>query len=424
MSFFRNVRKMIGNRANNMRRPRGMFAGLAGLRDRMRNPRMPLMGGMRDISPLSRQPLRRMLPIMDIDRLPPQPGGNRKFLDMLGGGALSDIMPKEPPFGYHYKKPPALMPDVQGPYRTSPVLDIPPGMQTQIQPQPTGPVNPSLLKPPSYEPPKEDFSGYLDFYRNRPVPGMKAGGEMNAGLMALAQERPDVVKKILGKQAGGEISLFEIVSRLQKSMGSLSKNELDLLKDMYSDGRFSAGDMMQKVKDFRAGKFMPRKFEDLETKTNRLSKTMGTGEAARGANKNKQMLEMFKRLQPSKEMIQGGLKSLTRLPKFSIPSALAGFGAGYLLDNMFEGEPEEDNTPVMPRGESMELPPRDRERFSRQLDALNVGRTISEQDRQIVEDLLGVTNARTLSDRDVYYVLQSIQNNPGFQAEINDLMEE
>jgi hypothetical protein len=176
---------------------------------------------------------------------------------------------------------------------------------------------------------------------------------------------------------------------------------------------------------------MPRKFEDLETKRNRLSKTMGTGEAARGANKNKQMLEMFKRLQPSREMIQGGLKSLTRLPKFSIPSALAGFGAGYLLDNMFEGEPEEDDTPVMPRGESMELPPnartlsdRDRERFSRQLDALNVGRTISEQDRQIVEDLLGVTNARTLSDRDVYYVLQSIQNNPGFQTEINDLMEE
>ena len=181
--------------------------------------------------------------------------------------------------------------------------------------------------------------------------------------------------------------------------------------------------MMQKVKDFRAGKFTPRKFEDLETKRNRLSKTMGTGEAARGA-RNKQMLEIFKRLQPSKEMIQGGLKSLTRLPKFSVPSALAGFGAGYLLDNIFEGDPEEDNTPVMPRGESMELPPRDRERFSRQLDALNVGRTISEQDRQILEDFYGITNADTLTDRDVYYVLQSIQNNPEFQAEINDLMEE
>ncbi len=31
---------------------------------------------------------------------------------------------------------------------------------------------------------------------------------------------------------------------------------MDLLKDMYSDGRYSAGDMIQKVKDFRSGKFM------------------------------------------------------------------------------------------------------------------------------------------------------------------------
>ena len=365
--FNRIKKRRPGGMLPRFRKRMGMMGGLAGLRDRMRNPRMPLMGGMRDISPLSRQPLRRMLPIMDIDKLPPQPGGNRKFLDMIGGGASSDIMPRDPGFGVNMPKRPPIMPGAIG---------------------------------------------------------MKEGGEMNAGLMALAKERPDVVKKILGKQAGGEISLYEIYSRLQKSMGSLSKDEMDLLKDMYSDGRFTAGDMMQKVKDFRAGKFTPRKFEDLETKTNRLSKTMGTGEAARGANKNKQMLEMFKRFQPSKEMIQGGLKSLTKLPKFSVPSALAGFGAGYLLDNMFEGEPEEDDTPVMPRGESMELPPRDRERFSRQLDALNVGRTISEQDREIVEDFLGITNARSLSDRDVYYVLQSIQNNPEFQAEINDLMEE
>ena len=138
--FNRIKKRRPGGMLPRFRKRMGMMGGLAGLRDRMRNPRMPLMGGMRDISPLSRQPLRRMLPIMDIDKLPPQPGGNRKFLDMLGGGALSDIMPKEPPFGYNYKKPPALMPAVQGPYRTSPVLNIPPGMQTQIQPQPSGPI--------------------------------------------------------------------------------------------------------------------------------------------------------------------------------------------------------------------------------------------------------------------------------------------
>ena len=276
--FNRIKKRRPGGMLPRFRKRMGMMGGLAGLRDRMRNPRMPLMGGMRDISPLSRQPLRRMLPIMDIDKLPPQPGGNRKFLDMLSGGASSDIMPKDPGFGVNMPKRPPIMPGVMPPI------------------------------------------------------GMKEGGEFpNAGLAALAKERPDVVKKILGKQAGGEISLFEIYSRLQKSMGSLSKDEMDLLKDMYSDGRFSAGDMMQKVKDFRAGKFMPRKFEDNETKRNRLSRTMGTGESARG--------KMPSRLG---NLVKGGLGTLARLPKFSVPSALAGFGAGYLLDNMFEGEPEED----------------------------------------------------------------------------------
>ena len=280
--------KMRGGMLPRFKKRMGMMGGLAGLRDRMRNPRMPLMGGMRDISPLSRQPLRRMLPIMDIDKLPPQPGGNRKFLDMLGGGASSDIMPRDPGFGVNLPKPKPIMP----------------GVMPRPVPEP---VVGTIL-------------------------GMKEGGEFpNAGLAALAKERPDVVKKILGKQAGGEISLFEIYSRLQKSMGSLSKDEMDLLKDMYSDGRFSAGDMMQKVKDFRAGKFMPRKFEDNETKRNRLSRTMGTGESARG--------KMPSRLG---NLVKGGLGTLARLPKFSVPSALAGFGAGYLLDNMFEGEPEED----------------------------------------------------------------------------------
>jgi hypothetical protein len=173
---------MMRKRRNMRPRNMGMMAGLAGLRDRMRPARNMMFGGRRQLNPflgMNNLPRKnRFLP--PLSELPPQPGGNRKFLDMFGGGASSDIMPKEPPFGYHYKKPPALMPDVQGPYRTSPVLDIPPGMQTQIQPQPTGPVNPSLLKPPGYEPPKDDYSGYLSFYDNPPVPGMKAGGEADS----------------------------------------------------------------------------------------------------------------------------------------------------------------------------------------------------------------------------------------------------
>ena len=60
---------------------------------------------------------------------------------------------------------------------------------------------------------------------------------------------------------------------------------------------------------------------------------------------------------------------------------------------------------------------------SRQLDALNVGRTISEQDRQLVKDTLGITNIESISDRDIYYLLQSIQNNPNLQTEIDGLLD-
>ena len=155
--------------------------------------------------------------------LPPQPGGSMP-------GMRSDIMPRDPGFGVNIPKRPPIMP---------------------------GPI------------------------------GMKDGGEAkqypNAGLAALAEEAPEVVKR-MGFAPGGEaISLFEIYQRLNRSMGSLSKDEMDLLKDLYSDGRYSAGDMMQKIKDFRSGTYMPRKFEDLETKTNRLSRTMGTGETARSS---------------------------------------------------------------------------------------------------------------------------------------------
>jgi len=284
-------------------------------------------------------------------KLPPQPGGSMP-------GMRSDIMPRDPGFGVNMPKRPPIMP---------------------------GPI------------------------------GMKDGGEAkqypNAGLAALAEEAPEVVKR-MGFAPGGEaISLFEIYQRLNRSMGSLSKDEMDLLKDLYSDGRYSAGDMIQKIKDFRSGTYMPRKFEDLETKTNRLSRTMGTGETARAKMPNN-----------LKSLVRGGLGTLTRLPKFSVPSALAGFGAGYLLDNMFADEPEQE-MPIMPRGESMEIIPNRDMTNSRQLDALNVGRTISEQDRQLVKDTLGITNIESISDRDIYYLLQSIQNNPNLQTEIDGLLD-
>ena len=198
-------------------------------------------------------------------------------------GQRSDIMPRDPGFGVNMPKRPPIMPGAMPPI------------------------------------------------------GMKEGGEFpNAGLAALAKERPDVVKKILGKQAGGEISLFEIYSRLQKSMGQLSKDEMDLLKDMYSDGKFSAGDMMQKVKDFRDGKFMPRKFEDLETKRNRLSRTMGTGETAQRAkaigrstpNQAKVLANAIAKIYPIRTTLAAGRGMLGRLAG----PVTAGLGALSFMD--------------------------------------------------------------------------------------------
>ncbi len=330
----------------------------------------------------------------DANNLPVPALGNN--LPMATPGRRSDIMPRD---GMMPKQPPqlGLAPQMPG---------VPPrGSGLPPMPNPMMGINMGM---PNYmssgQPPKMAI-------------GMKEGGEAdkkqypNAGLAALAEEAPEVVKR-MGYAPGGEaISLFEIYQRLNRSMGSLSKDEMDLLKDLYSDGRFSAGDMMQKVKDFRAGTFTPRKFEDLETKTNRLSRTMGTGETARAKTPNR-----------LSSLLKGGLGTITKLPKVSVPSALAGFGAGYLLDNMFADEPEQE-MPIMPRGESMEIIPNRDMSNSQQYDGFNVGRTISEQDRQLVKDTLGITNIESISDRDIYYLLQSIQNNPNLQNQIDGLLD-
>ena len=161
----------------------------------------------------------------------------------------------------------------------------------------------------------------------------------NEGLAALAAsgEKGKEAVKAMGYANGGEISLFEIYSRLQKSMGQLSKNEMDLLKDMYSDGRYSAGDMIQKVKDFRSGKFMPRKFEDLETKRNRLSRTMGTGETAQRAkamgrslpNQTKALANAIMKVSPTIRMpVAAGRGMLGRLAG----PVTAGLGALSFMD--------------------------------------------------------------------------------------------
>ena len=177
----------MANRMGGVLRNRRMF----GMKPGMMNPNMQV--GIMGLNPMMARSMKaRMMGLpdprdFDANNLPfPQPGQR------------SDIMPRDPGFGFNMPKRPPVMPPLDS-----------------------------------------NDSGRF----NIQVPiGMKEGGEFpNAGLAALAKERPDVVKKILGKANGGEISLYEIMQRLNRSMGSLSKDELDLLKDMYSDGRFSAG---------------------------------------------------------------------------------------------------------------------------------------------------------------------------------------
>ena len=302
--FLRN-RPQLMERIRNAKSMRGMGRG-------MMNPNMQV--GIMGLNPMMARSMKaRMMGLpdprdFDANNLPfPQPGQR------------SDIMPRDPGFGFNMPKRPPIMPGVL--------------------PQPSGPDGPirSVIEPVegTIQPPK--YYNQDEYMPKAPIIGMAEGGEFpNAGLAALAKERPDVVKKILGKQAGGEISLFEIYSRLQKSMGQLSKDEMDLLKDMYSDGKFSAGDMMQKVKDFRDGKFMPRKFEDLETKRNRLSRTMGTGETAQRAkaigrstpNQAKVLANAIAKIYPIRTTLAAGRGMLGRLAG----PVTAGLGALSFMD--------------------------------------------------------------------------------------------
>ena len=77
-----------------------------------------------------------------------------------------------------------------------------------------------------------------------------------------------------------------VYTRLSKALGGLSKDEFTLMKELYYNGN-SSGDIIKKVTDFRSGAFVPKKFEDVDTKINRLSKDLGTGETSRNMSKGK-----------------------------------------------------------------------------------------------------------------------------------------
>ena len=101
-----------------MRKRMGMIGGLAGLRDRMRPARNMMFGGRRQLNPflgMNNLPRKnRLLP--PLAELPPQPGGNRAFLDQLTDQPIrnSDIMPRDPGFGVNIPKRPPIMPGALG----------------------------------------------------------------------------------------------------------------------------------------------------------------------------------------------------------------------------------------------------------------------------------------------------------------------
>lgn len=122
-------KKMMRKRRNMRPRNMGMMAGLAGLRDRMRPARNMMFGGRRQLNPflgMNNLPRKsRFLP--PLSELPPQPGGNRAFLDkqtqpafgkdrfgMPIVGRSSDIMPRDPGFGVNIPKRPPIMPGAIG----------------------------------------------------------------------------------------------------------------------------------------------------------------------------------------------------------------------------------------------------------------------------------------------------------------------
>ena len=174
--FLRN-RPQLMERLRNAKSMRGMGRG-------MMNPNMQF--GIMGLNPMMARSMKaKMMGLpdpkdFDANNLPfPQPGQR------------SDIMPRDPGFGFNMPKRPPIMPGVM--------------------PQPSGPDGPirSVIEPVegTIQPPK--YYNQDEYMPKAPIVGMKEGGEAkkypNAGLAALAEERPDVVKR-MGYAPGGEVT--------------------------------------------------------------------------------------------------------------------------------------------------------------------------------------------------------------------------
>ena len=283
-----------------------------------------------------------------------QPGGTGLPSDQ-SGGMRSDIMPRNPGYGFNMPKP-------RSPFQMAPLR-------------------------------------------------MKGGGETekypNEGLKALAKEAPEVVKRMgyeMGGLAsysnGGMANTYDVVTKLLGR--ELTDMEMRLFTDMKFDKR-SAEEIANAIKNYRRSplnfKFSDKIRVGPESgyKMNRNFPSNQISQKIPGVTKNIFDSNSFKNV--VKNILQTG----TKLPKFSLPSALLGLGSAAALNYFFDDEdvpgagmgPGElnDNTiyvePVR-RRDSMLMKP---------------SRTISDRDRMLMERVAG----RKLSDQEIDMLIEKLQ---------------
>jgi hypothetical protein len=341
MSFFSGLRNSLNrrNRFNNTQNMRG------GAPYRTVSPFMGagIMGGL--------LPRKRMAPpsiaeaqgrnMANVGLLPDymQPGGTGlPSADGTGpapdqsGGMRSDIMPRNPGYGFNMPKP-------RSPFQMAPL-------------------------------------------------SMKGGGEAdkypNEGLKALAKEAPEVVKR-MGYEMGGLASysnggivdtVIKIIS--DPSKRTLSDTELKIVQQMILDGK-SPEEMARMVKDYRSAisSQRPIKFSDRirvgpetgytsSNKLNRMNPPISPNKLAVPKN-------------TFKSFIKDLLKLGTKAPKFSLPSALLGLGSYAALDYLFDDE--DVPAPVMSPGRT--ISDRDRMLMERMM-----GRPLSDQEIELLIEKL------------------------------------
>ena len=278
-----------------------------------------------------------------------QPGGTGLPSDQ-SGGMRSDIMPRNPGYGFNMPKP-------RSPFQMAPL-------------------------------------------------SMKGGGEAekypNEGLKALAKEAPEVVKR-MGYEMGGLASysnggivdtVIKIIS--DPSKRTLSDTELKIVQQMILDGK-SPEEMARMVKDYRSAisSQRPIKFSDRirvgpetgytsSNKLNRMNPPISPNKLAVPKN-------------TFKSFIKDLLKLGTKAPKFSLPSALLGLGSYAALDYLFDDE--DVPAPVMGNrnisdieyqimiDEMKKSKPGD-QLYSVQLMERNLGRPLSDREIQILRKAL------------------------------------